>query len=90
MAGCGSIKRAADMQTGPIEDVRVKHGRSDILVAEQLLHGSNVVSVFQQMRRKAVSESLAAGCLFYTRSANRQLHCVLQIFFGNVMTSHFA
>ena len=54
MAGCGSIKRAADMQTGPIEDVRVKHGRSDILVAEQLLHGSNVVSVFQQMRRKAV------------------------------------
>jgi hypothetical protein len=52
MAGCGSIKRAADMQTGPIQDVRVKHGRGDILVAEQLLHGSNVVSVFQQMRRR--------------------------------------
>jgi hypothetical protein len=45
MAGCGSIKRAADMQTGPIQDVRVKHGRGDILVAEQLLHGSNAAVV---------------------------------------------
>jgi hypothetical protein len=43
------------MQTGPIQDVRVKHGRSDILVAEQLLHGSNVVSVLEKMRCKTVS-----------------------------------
>ena len=90
MAGCGSIKRAADMQAGPIQNVRVKHGRGDILVTEELLHGSNVVSVLEQMRRKAVSESVATGCLFYTRSANRQFHRVLQIFFGKVMTSHFA
>ena len=47
MAGCGSIKRATDIQTGPIQDVRVKHGRGDILVAEQFLYGSNVVFVFQ-------------------------------------------
>jgi hypothetical protein len=32
------------------------------------------------MRREAVSESVAAGCLFYTRSANREFHRVLQIF----------
>ena len=31
MAGCGSIKRATDMQAGPIQDVRVEHGRGDIL-----------------------------------------------------------
>jgi len=61
MTGCGSIERAADIQAGPIQNVRVKHGRGDILVTEQLLHGPNVVSVFQQMRRKAVSESVAAG-----------------------------
>ena len=77
------------MQAGPIQNVRVKHGRGDILVTEQLLHGSNVVSVLKQMRRKAVSESVATGCLFYARGTNRQFDRVLQIFFGNVMTSHF-
>jgi hypothetical protein len=55
MAGCGSIERAADMQAGPIQNVRVKHSRGDILVTEQLLHRSNVVSVLEHMRRKAVS-----------------------------------
>ena len=50
-----SIEWTADMQAGPIQNMRVKHGRGDILVTEQLLHGSNVVSVLKQMRRKAVS-----------------------------------
>jgi hypothetical protein len=53
MAGYGSIKRAADVQTGVIQHVRVKHGRGDVLVSEQLLHGSNVLSVFQHIGRKA-------------------------------------
>ena len=83
-AGCGYSGRAGS------QNVRVKHGRGDILVTEQLLHGSNVVSVLEQMRRKAVSEGVAAGWLLYARSANRQFHRVLQIFFRNVMTSHFA
>jgi len=56
------------MQARPVHYVRVKHGRSDILVTEQLLHGSNVVSVLEQMRRKAVSESVAARRLFYPGS----------------------
>jgi hypothetical protein len=43
------------MQAGPIQNVRVKHGGGDVLVTEQLLHGSNVVSVLEQMCRKAVS-----------------------------------
>jgi hypothetical protein len=53
MAGCGSIKRAADMQTELIQHVRVKRGRGEVLVSEQLLHGSNVLSVFQHIGRKA-------------------------------------
>lgn len=80
MAGSGSIKRAADMQTRPIQDVGVKHGRGDILVPQQFLHRSNVVSVFEQMRREAVSKSVTTGCLSYIRSTDRQFHRVLQLF----------
>ena len=41
------------MTTGAIQNVRVNHGSGDVLVAEQLLHRPNVVSVFQQVGGKA-------------------------------------
>ena len=39
----------------PVEDVGVDHRRGDIAVPKQLLHRPDVVSGFEQMRRKAVS-----------------------------------
>ena len=47
MAGCGSIERAADMQSGPIQNVRVKHGGGDILMTEQLLNRTNILPIFE-------------------------------------------
>ena len=80
MAGCGSIKRAADMQAGPIQDVRVKHGRGDILVPEELLHCSNVISVFKQMGREAVSESWQLAAFFITEARIASLTAFCKFF----------
>jgi hypothetical protein len=41
-----------DAQGTPIQDVRVDHRRAHIRMAEQFLHGLDVVSVLEQMRRK--------------------------------------
>src|SRR5215470_17115913 len=37
-----------------LEDVRVDHRRGDFLVAEELLHGSDVVAVLQEVRGEGV------------------------------------
>ena len=42
-------------------DVGVDHGRADVLVAEQLLHGANIIAILQQMRSKTVPEGVATG-----------------------------
>jgi hypothetical protein len=47
-----TISGTPDAQRTAIQDVRVNHGRADIRVAEQFLHRSNVIPVFEQMRRK--------------------------------------
>ena len=47
-----TISGTPDAQRTAIQDVRVDHGRADIRVAEQFLHRSNVIPIFEQMRRK--------------------------------------
>ena len=42
----------------PIQDVRVDHGRTDIAVTEQLLHGPDIVSIFQQMGGERMSQRM--------------------------------
>ncbi len=46
------VGRAADRETAPIQHMRVDHGRAQIAMAEQLLHRADVVTRFQQVRRK--------------------------------------
>jgi hypothetical protein len=46
------VDRAAHAERTTIEHVRVDHRRADIRVPEQLLHGPNVVSILEQVRRK--------------------------------------
>ena len=49
------------MEAGTVEDMGVDHSGGDILVAEQLLNGANIVVVLQQMCGKTVPKSMAAG-----------------------------
>jgi len=46
-----------------IQSMCINHRRSDVLVAEQLLNGSDVINVLEQMGGKIVAESVA-GCVF--------------------------
>jgi len=57
------IERAADSQSATIEDVRVDHGGLDVLVAEEFLHGADVVAGHEQVRGKAVAERVRADGL---------------------------
>lgn len=41
--------------------MRVDHRRADIRMAQQFLHGSNIVSGFQQMGRETVAKTVAGG-----------------------------
>lgn len=63
------IERALDGK--PVSgNVRVDLGRADIIVSEQLLNGSDVVVVFEQVRRKAVPECMTPGVLVDARPLN--------------------
>jgi hypothetical protein len=44
-------------------DAGANHGRSDVFVAQQLLHRSDVVKVFQQIRGEGMAERAAGYAL---------------------------
>ena len=41
--------------------MRVNHSGADVLVPEQFLYGSDIVTHFQQVRREAVAKGVAAN-----------------------------
>ena len=46
------VGRAAHGGRAPVEDVGVDHRRRDVAVAEEFLHGADVVAVFEQVGRE--------------------------------------
>jgi hypothetical protein len=52
------VERTSNSSSAAIKDVSVDHGRAHIPMAHQLLDGPDVVPAFQQVRRKAVTESM--------------------------------
>ena len=55
------IHGAFDAPDSLIQDVGVDHGGSDIAVAKQFLDRSDVVSTFQKMCCKGMTQGVAAG-----------------------------
>ena len=45
----------------PIKDVGVDHGGAHVGVAEQFLHGANIVVALQQMRRERMAQRVRGG-----------------------------
>ena len=45
--------------------MRVNHGGSHVLVAEQLLNSADIIAIFKQIRCEGVTERVA-GCMFVT------------------------
>src|SRR3990170_4201621 len=53
-----AIERAGDAAAALVEDVRVDHRGRDILVAEKLLDGADVITALQQMRGETVPQDM--------------------------------
>jgi hypothetical protein len=54
--------------------MRAEHGSSNVSVARQFLNRSDVVSLFQHVSGKAMSERMATGRLNEASPVNRGLH----------------
>ena len=58
---------AADRRRAAVQDVRVDHGGAHVTVSEQFLDRTNVVAVFEEMRREGVPEGVTRGSLGQAR-----------------------
>jgi len=58
----------------------VDHGRLDVRVSEQFLHGSNVITPFEQMRCKTVAQRMYCDVLGDTGPRYCALDSALQAF----------
>jgi len=47
--------------TSLIEDMRIDHGRADILMTQQFLDGPYVITRFKQMGRERMTKSMTAS-----------------------------
>jgi hypothetical protein len=63
-AGDEVIQRAANGEAASIQDVGINHGRFDVFVPEQLLHGADIVTTLQQMGGKGVTEGVTGDTFF--------------------------
>jgi hypothetical protein len=61
-----------------LQHVRVDHRRAHVPVPEQLLNGTDVVAVLEQMRRERVPQRMGSGALGEPRPAGGVLHRALQ------------
>ena len=52
------IQRTPHPPAAPVQHMRVNHRRGHILVAQQLLHGADVITPLQQMRGEAVPQGM--------------------------------
>jgi hypothetical protein len=52
------FQRAADAKGAAVHDMQIDHGRCHVLMAQQLLYGSNVIVVLEQMRCERMSQGM--------------------------------
>lgn len=71
------IERAAHADARPVEHMGVDHGRAYVLVAQQFLNSTNVISVLQKMRCEGMSKCVASRWFVYSRFPDRLLHHAL-------------
>ena len=53
------VSRTADAAAGSIQDVRVNHRGTNVLVAQEFLNRPNVVTVGQEVRRERMTKRVA-------------------------------
>ena len=58
-----SVRGASDRPRAPVEDMRVNHGGTDVMVAQEFLDRPDVVALLQRVGGKRVTEGVAAHAL---------------------------
>ena len=70
-----------------IQDMGIDHGSLHVLMPEQFLHGSNIVSGFQQLHGKRVAEGVTGDVFGNPGQACGGAHGFLQATFIQVMAT---
>src|SRR5712671_149913 len=81
------VEWAANGFRATIQDMGIDHGGLHVLMPEQFLHGPNIVSGFQQMRRKRVAEGMTGDVFVDSGQACGGAHGFLQTTFIQVMAT---
>ena len=81
------IQRASDGQSSFVEDVGVNHGGADVLVAQEVLDGSDVIPVLQQVCGKAVTKGVAGDWFDDTGYFSGIIDCTVKGFVMKVMAA---
>ncbi len=82
-----SIQGAAHRMATPIQHMRIDLRRADILVPQQFLHSTDVVTTFKQMRGEGMAQGMAAGRLGYPSAPQSVLDCSLKGLLAKVVTT---
>ena len=67
------VQRAWDPLAALLEYVRINHGRPHVVVAQELLDGADIGPALQQVRRKAMTESMRAHYFDHSRFSGGNL-----------------
>ena len=72
------IERAAHPFSSSVQHMGIDHGRADVLMAQEFLHGANIITAFQEVGRKAMTQGMATPWLVDTRSLDGHFYRFLQ------------
>ena len=79
------VRGTADGEGSAVEDMGVDHRGADVVVTEELLHGADVVAVFEEMRGERMPQRVAGGPLVNASLTHGVFHCPLDRAFVNVV-----
>ena len=80
------VSGAADGEGSAVEDMGVDHRGADVVVTEELLHGADVVAVFEEMRGERMPQRVAGGPLVNACLTHGIFHGPLDRAFVNMVT----
>src|SRR5437870_11468535 len=73
-----SVERALHADARPVEHMGIDHRGADVLVAQQLLHGPNLVGGLLHEKNEGVAQRVTRRRLLHYASAHRALSRDLQ------------
>ena len=86
--GVLAIEGTADGQTSFVEDVGIDHGGANVFVAEEFLHGANIVPRFEEMGGKGMAEGVTGDAFGEPQELNGFSNDLLDGSLPEMMSPH--